>query len=184
MTIYKLSEAPAHIVGGKEIFPGHSGSGGEVESINPFSGDMLWRCASADAAVVESAVHAARNAFPAWARLEFGERESYLAKFVKLVREHSQALTELIAIEAGKPLWESKVEANALVTKFAASVDAYKMRIAESDREVPGLARERGFCHTGSWQCSDRLISRRAWRTVILCQRCWPEILLCLSLAS
>jgi succinylglutamic semialdehyde dehydrogenase len=94
-------------------------------------------------------VHAARNAFPSWARLEFAERENYLSRFVKLVQEHLPALTELIATEAGKPLWESKVEANALVTKFAASVDAYKMRIAESDREVRGLRSRTRFLPHG-----------------------------------
>src|SRR5205823_494629 len=45
--------------------------------------------------------------------------------------------------------WESKTEANSLFTKLGASVDAYKSRVSESDREVRGLRSRTRFLPHG-----------------------------------
>jgi succinylglutamic semialdehyde dehydrogenase len=137
--IFNIADLGSYIINGQEIKPTVSGTIERVESINPFSGEVLWAGKAADTETVDAAVAAARAAFPGWARLEFSERHTFLSRFVELVQEHSDALTRLIATEAGKPLWESKTEANSLVTKLGASVDAYKSRVSESDREVRGL---------------------------------------------
>jgi succinylglutamic semialdehyde dehydrogenase len=144
-----FAHTPAHIVGGREINSVAAGSRERVTSINPFSGDTLWEADAADSVVVDAAISAARAAFPSWASLDFSERETLLSKFVELVRENIGMLTDLIATEAGKPLWESKIEANSLVTKFSASIDAYKTRISESSRDVRGLKSRTRFLPHG-----------------------------------
>jgi succinylglutamic semialdehyde dehydrogenase len=137
--IFNLVSLGSHIIDGKEIKSNSNHETGRIESINPYSGEILWVGEAATAKTVDAAVAAARSAFPAWAKLDFGERHKILSKFVELVQNNMEALSGLIAAEAGKPLWESKIEANSLVTKLGASVDAYKSRISESDREVRGL---------------------------------------------
>ena len=137
--IFDLANLGSYIINGQEIKPAVIGTIDRVESINPFSGEVLWTGKAADAEIVNAAVAAARAAFSGWAKLEFSERHKLLSRFVELVQEHSEALTRLIATEAGKPLWESKTEVNSLVTKLGASVNAYKSRVSESDREVRGL---------------------------------------------
>ncbi|HEY5214952.1 MAG TPA: succinylglutamate-semialdehyde dehydrogenase [Acidobacteriaceae bacterium] len=134
-----ISNFPCHIINGQEIKSQSIAEPNRVESINPFSGELLWLGEAASSATVDAAVAAARAAFPAWARLGFSERHALLTRFVELVKEEAETLTRLIATEAGKPLWESKVEVNSLVTKLPASVDAYNSRAAESSREVRGL---------------------------------------------
>jgi len=146
-TVSDLNQLGSHIIAGAEVGSDAAGTT-DIESINPYSGERLWVGESASRSVVDRAVAAARAAFPAWAALEFSERYGLLTRFVELVQQQSEGLTRLIAAEAGKPLWESKAEANSLVTKLPASVDAYKSRVAESSRDVRGLlSRTRFFPH-------------------------------------
>lgn len=144
-----LNELGSHIINGKELGPTRAPESHQVESLNPFSGESLWVGESATPETVDTAICAARAAFPAWARLDISRRHSLLSQFVALVQEKAEELTQLIATEAGKPLWESKVEANSLVTKLGASVDAYKSRASESDREVRGLRSRTRFLPHG-----------------------------------
>ena len=137
--LFNLTNLGSFIINGQEIRSTSIPAPERVESINPFSGELLWVGESATTQTVNEAVAAARKAFPAWARLSVSQREQFLSRFVALVQEHAEPLTRLIATEAGKPLWESKTEANSLVTKLGASVDAYKSRVSESEREVRGL---------------------------------------------
>jgi succinylglutamic semialdehyde dehydrogenase len=130
---------PSHIIDGQEIMFDRGVESHQVQSINPFSGELLWVGESASSDTVDAAVASARAAFPKWARLDFSERHELLTRFVELVKQEAETLTLLIAMEAGKPLWESKAEVNSLVTKLPASVEAYKNRATESSREVRGL---------------------------------------------
>ena len=132
-----LPDFGSHIIDGNELRPSFGAE--RVESLNPFSGETLWCGDAASRETVDRAITAARAAFSAWSRLGFERRHELLSRFVQLVQEQADALTRLIASEAGKPLWESKAEVNSLVTKLPASVDAYKTRVAESGREVRGL---------------------------------------------
>ena len=147
--LFDVASLGSHIVNGEEIRSAPGCQTDRIESINPFTGDLLWIGGAATSETVDSAIAAARAALPAWAKLDFSERHRFLSRFVELVQEHSESLTHLIATEAGKPLWESKMEANSLVTKLGASVDAYKSRVAESDREVRGLRSRTRFLPHG-----------------------------------
>jgi succinylglutamic semialdehyde dehydrogenase len=148
-TVTNLIELGSHIINGQEIESDKDSDVDRVESINPFSGETLWVGEAATSETVDAAVAAARAAFPAWARMTFSDRHQLVSRFVALVKEESEALTRLIAAEAGKPLWESKTEVNSLITKLDASVDAYKSRASESSREVRGLRSRTRFVPHG-----------------------------------
>ena len=132
----QTSSAVGHIVDGNE-FPGAPGSA--ATSIDPYTGELFWSCDDADDTLLDQAVGTARRAFEPWSRCSFDERAALVERFTKLVENDSDRLARLIAREAGKPLWESKVEVNSLVTKLAASVEAYKLRCSEFGREVKGV---------------------------------------------
>jgi succinylglutamic semialdehyde dehydrogenase len=85
----------------------------------------LWRGAIGD---VDAAVATARRAWPGWAARPLAERIEALRAFANEVRRQGDALAELIAREAGKPLWESRNEIDAVVNKVDISVQAYAER--------------------------------------------------------
>lgn len=136
MNVDKITSMPAHIVGGKEI--ARSG-GSQVVSMNPYSGEILWNSDEADETLISDAVSAARNSFDRWSNYPLEARAEIIENFTKIIQREKESLANLVAIEAGKPLWESKVEVESLVGKLSASLDSYKERCAESSREIKGL---------------------------------------------
>lgn len=94
-------------------------------SYEPASGEELWRGVHGD---VEAAVSAARRAWPAWAAQPLTNRIALLRAFANEVRRETEPLAELIAREAGKPLWEARSEVDAVVNKVDISVQAYAER--------------------------------------------------------
>ncbi len=110
-------------------------------SLNPATGGSLWQGKAADAALVEQAVAAARAAFPAWAALEFDERLAFLQQFKALIEKKKDELTQLIAQETGKILWDAASETAAVIGKLAFSVEAYQERTGTKSRtSPPGVA--------------------------------------------
>jgi succinylglutamic semialdehyde dehydrogenase len=94
-------------------------------STEPASGEELWRGAHGD---VDAAVARARRVWAAWAARPLTDRIEVLRAFANTVRRDSEALAELIAREAGKPLWEARTEVDAVVGKVDIAVQAYAER--------------------------------------------------------
>ncbi len=108
-------------------------------SYEPATGDELWRGAHGD---VNAAVSAARRAWPAWAARPLANRIEMARRFANEVRKQSDSLAELIAREAGKPLWEAKTEVDAVINKVEISVRAYAERTGKKklDSALNGTA--------------------------------------------
>ncbi len=94
-------------------------------SHEPASGEELWRGTISD---VDAAVSAARRAWGAWAALPLTNRIEAMRGFANIVRRDNEVLAELIAREAGKPLWEARTEIDAVMNKVDISVQAYAER--------------------------------------------------------
>ncbi|MBU7580419.1 MAG: succinylglutamate-semialdehyde dehydrogenase [Porphyrobacter sp.] len=94
-------------------------------SHEPASGEELWRGAISD---VDAAVSAARRAWAPWAARALTERIEVLRAFANTVRRDAEMLAELIAREAGKPMWEARAEVDSVVNKVDISVGAYAER--------------------------------------------------------
>jgi len=89
-----------------------TGEWGEVKS--PYDGTVVGRVAEGDAALVDRAVKAAREAFET-ADFPQHERAALLDRAAALVRERRDDLALAIAAEAGKPLKTATVEAERCV---------------------------------------------------------------------
>ena len=108
-----------------------AGQGEPLQSLNPYTQAVIWRGAAASASQVESAVRAARKAFPAWARRSLDERIALLEEFAATLKSHADELAGLIGEETGKPLWESATEVSSMVNKVAISIQSYRERTGE-----------------------------------------------------
>ena len=84
-----------------------AGQGEAFQSLNPVTQQVLWTGEGATAAQVESAVQAARQAFPGWARRTLDERIAVLEAFAAALKNNADELARCIGEETGKPLWEA-----------------------------------------------------------------------------
>ena len=114
-----------------------SGQGTLLEKSNPVSGEKLWSAMSASSEDVESACLAAREAFPAWARLTLAQRGEVIQKFAALLTENKTRLAEIISLETSKPRWETLTEVQAMIGKVAISLEANQQRTGEKHTPMP-----------------------------------------------
>lgn len=85
-------------------------SAAAFDVINPATGQVFASCPSASREQLDSAVAAARRAFPGWASLPFGHRRAYLHRFAGALRENAEELAPLLVREQGKPLAAARAE--------------------------------------------------------------------------
>lgn len=72
--------------------------------LNPATGQCIARCPDSDEGDVESAVIAARKAFPLWSRLSNGERAVWLNKLADALEQNIDSFALAETNNAGKPL--------------------------------------------------------------------------------
>lgn len=114
-----------------------AGQGRAFVSLDPAKNLPVWQGQSADAAQVDAAFHAARDAFDRWADLSFAERVAIVRQFGSLLEQHKEPLAGAIAAETGKPLWESRTEVAAMIGKIEISIRAYQDRTGEKEGAMP-----------------------------------------------
>jgi len=100
----------------------------DLSSFEPATGERLWTGATGDPA---TAVARARAAWPAWAARPLSVRIETMRRFANAVRGKLEEFSDLIARETGKPLWEARTEAEAVVNKVDISVSAYAERTSQ-----------------------------------------------------
>ncbi|WP_165673367.1 succinylglutamate-semialdehyde dehydrogenase [Metapseudomonas otitidis] len=108
-----------------------AGQGEAFDSLNPVTQESVWSGQGASAEQVETAVAAARAAFPAWARLSLEARIAVLERFAATLKTRADELARCIGEETGKPLWESATEVTSMVNKVAISIQSYRERTGE-----------------------------------------------------
>lgn len=77
---------------------------------DPATGDVIARVASLDLAAVDTAIGAARRAFPEWRDRLPQERAAILRKWFELIIAAKDDLALIMTLEQGKPLKESRGE--------------------------------------------------------------------------
>jgi succinylglutamic semialdehyde dehydrogenase len=108
-----------------------TGAGSEATSVDPTTGEVVWRQATAGPADVAAAVAAARKAFPAWADLPREERIAILRRYKDALVARTATFAEALSRETGKALWETKAELGSMAGKVEASIKAYDERTGE-----------------------------------------------------
>lgn len=114
-----------------------AGLGHAFQSVNPANNDVIWQANTATAEQVDSAVSAAREAFYSWADKSFAARLAIVKTFAETLKEYSEELAVAIAQETGKPLWETRTEAGAMVGKIAISEKAFLERTGDVENPMP-----------------------------------------------
>ncbi|TMO66945.1 succinylglutamate-semialdehyde dehydrogenase [Pseudoalteromonas aurantia] len=128
-----MTTHPAQLINGEWV----AGLGGEFNSVNPANNDVIWTANAASAAQVDTAVNSARQAFFSWSDLDFSERLVIVKRFAEILKANSEELAVAIAQETGKPLWETRTEAGAMVGKIAISEKAYQERTGTVENAMP-----------------------------------------------
>lgn len=100
----------------------------ELISYEPATGAELWCGKHGN---VDEIVGRARRAWPAWAAQSLANRMELLRRFANEVRKENEKLSDLIARETGKPLWEARTEVESVINKVEISIRAYAERTSQ-----------------------------------------------------
>jgi len=78
----------------------------------------------------EAVIQSAQQGFETWRKLSFAERATYFRKYQEACKKRQDSIAEALAWEVGKPLWEAKTEAAALLSKVDVTLSDSLERIA------------------------------------------------------
>jgi len=114
-----------------------SKSSEKIEKFCP--GDLshkLWE-AKINYANIEKVIESSVTGFESWRKLSFEERIGFLKKFQEEVTKRKEEIGTAIALETGKPLWESLTEAGALSAKVSVTItDSLKRIEKETIKDI------------------------------------------------
>jgi succinylglutamic semialdehyde dehydrogenase len=86
---------------------------------------------------VDGVVESALKGFETWRKLSFDERIVFLRRYQEAVKKRGEDIALALAWEVGKPLWEAKTEASALVSKVDVTInDSLKRIQTQTIKEV------------------------------------------------
>lgn len=90
---------------------------------------------------VDRACFAARAAYKKWSWLSADERKTHLLRLREVFAAHESPWAEIISRETGKPLWEAKTEAKAMVNKIDITLNESMKMVAEHRiaNALPGI---------------------------------------------
>ncbi len=103
-------------------------SASEIVSVEPATGAVYWRAPKGS---VDDEVGIARRSWAEWAAKPVTVRVEALRRFVNVVRAKAEALTDCVARETGKPLWEARTEVESVMNKVEISISAYTERTSQ-----------------------------------------------------
>ena len=81
-----------------------------IDVLNPFDGKKISSVSIAETKEINSSIKSAHLAFQKWSKTSAKYRSEILKNLFKLTIENKETLSEIITLESGKPLRESKVE--------------------------------------------------------------------------
>jgi acyl-CoA reductase-like NAD-dependent aldehyde dehydrogenase len=87
----------------------------EIEVVNPATEEVVDSVPAGSAEDVNSAVEAAKRAFPDWSKTDVEKRAAILAKAADLITENAKELAGVLTSEQGKPIAEALGEVTHLV---------------------------------------------------------------------
>lgn len=106
-----------------------SKTGEEIKKTCP--GDIsheLWQ-AQVDYNNIDKVIESAVEGYKTWRKTSFSERIETLKKFGEIAASRKEHIAEAIALETGKPLWESLTEAGAISAKVNVTISDSLKRI-------------------------------------------------------
>ncbi|MCA9407646.1 MAG: succinylglutamate-semialdehyde dehydrogenase [Candidatus Omnitrophica bacterium] len=119
--------------------------GEEFTSLNPATNEVLWQGKAAVTVGVDAAVEAAKKAYRGWSVTAIERRKEYINHFAQCLKDEKENLSLTISQETGKPLWESRMEVEAMINKIPISFEAYDERCRFVEKEMAGAIRKTQF---------------------------------------
>lgn len=113
--------------------------GESFQSISPTDDSVVWSGGETDLRGVQQATASARSACGPWWDQPLENRIEVVTRYAEIVKAKTDDLAALISAEVGKPLWEAKTEAGAVVGKVAVSIAALNERRSDSSFEMGEL---------------------------------------------
>ncbi|GMT17768.1 hypothetical protein PFISCL1PPCAC_9065, partial [Pristionchus fissidentatus] len=104
-----------HWIGGSAV---ELQGGAEFDVLQPRSGSVVARCASATRAQTAAAIETARDAQPEWAERTWLARGEVLRKTAQLIREHLEPLAAAECEDNGKPIYEARMDVASCAETF------------------------------------------------------------------
>jgi acyl-CoA reductase-like NAD-dependent aldehyde dehydrogenase len=121
----------------------------DLEVRDKYSGEVATRVALADAAAIDRAIALAEAAARPMAALAAYERQAVLQHCVERFSERSEELAEVLCIEAGKPIKDSRGEVGRLIDTFRIAAEE-SVRITGEVLPLDISPRARGYA--GMWK--------------------------------
>lgn len=114
--------------------------GAHFDKYDPATGATIWQGQCANLQDIELALAAARRAFQVTLTTSLDERLRWVRCFAAGLVAAKSDLTEIIAQETGKPLWEASLEVTSMVSKVELAINAYQARTGEYIDSSEGTA--------------------------------------------
>jgi acyl-CoA reductase-like NAD-dependent aldehyde dehydrogenase len=119
----------------------------QMPVLNPATEEVLAQCPRASQAQLNTAVAAAKAAFPAWAATPIGERRKLIVQMADAIEANVAELARILTSEQGKPLADATAEVMGMggFFRYLASLDLPMKVIEDSgDRRVEAYRRPLG----------------------------------------
>jgi acyl-CoA reductase-like NAD-dependent aldehyde dehydrogenase len=116
----------------------------DLEVTDKYTGKVVTRVALADAKAIDQGIAAAVDATEPMRRMPPYERQAVLQHCVKRFQERSDELAELLCIEAGKPIKDSRGEVSRLIDTFRVAAEE-SVRITGEVLNLEISPRARGY---------------------------------------
>ena len=110
-------------------------SGATFAVLSPVTGEVVADAVDADTDLINTAIDAAHDAFPAWSQTAAGERAALLRAWADAIEAHTNEIAELTTTEGGKLFREARGEVGAGTAAIRWSAQCGE--VAEDD-ELPG----------------------------------------------
>lgn len=83
-------------------------AGGTIDVLNPFDNSKICAIAEAREEDVDTAVAAAKAAFPAWSRMDAADRGQFLLKLADAIEANAEEFIRLEALDTGHPVRDAR----------------------------------------------------------------------------
>ena len=109
----------------------------DLAVVNPATGQTFASAARADAAQLDTAVQAARRAFPSWSALGWNERRTMLEALADAMEARLPDFARLLTLEQGKPLNQASFEVGGSIAalRYFASLELPDRILRETGKE-------------------------------------------------
>jgi len=89
---------------------------------------LLWKGKPPNEKQLHETFASSKKAFPKWSKLSVYKRKDYIRKFVTILTKNKEKMAQVISMDNGKPLWESRTEVAAMIGKYDITVDSLNLQ--------------------------------------------------------